>query len=675
VELIREMHMQRLWSYLMLPREITTFERAYLRRLNKIALIFFYAHVPVFIGVAALAGTSLVQAAVLTPLVLIGPTIAYVTFENPRRLSATYGFTAMVMGGLLVHFGQGPMQIEMHFYFFVLIALLAVFANPMVIITAAITVAAHHFLVWLLLPTSVFNYQASFWTVAVHAAFVVLESVAAVFVARGFFDNVIGLEKIVAARTAALDERTRDMRLVLDNVEQGLFTVNLAGAMTAERSKILESWLGAPPASSSLFEYLAPHDDNFTAQLRLGWDELASGMMPLEVTLYQLPTRLAVGERYLRFSYQPIGGGDVPEMMLVVITDMTAEVARERAELHRRELVAAFERFAKDRNGFTEFYDEAEELVKNLASGRDASVTEVYRRVHTLKGNSALFGIDSISMYCHELETRMLEDGTGLTAAERGELSARWRGFVGRIDALLGSRRERPLEVTGDDIDRVITALRASQPAADIERMISAWRLEPVNSRFQRVAEQARRLAKQLGKDVTVESDDHGLRLEPTRWSPFWAAFVHAVRNAIDHGIETAEQRQAAGKPLPARVDLASRIEDGSLVIEIRDDGRGVDWDRVRERARAANLPHDTRDQLVNALFSDGFSTRDEVTETSGRGVGLAVLRAVAVDSGGGIQILSEPNRGTSVRFQFPIDRLSDAERPRDRPAPSRMTA
>jgi methyl-accepting chemotaxis protein len=181
--------MRWLLNYLILPREITEFERAYLRRINRIALVFFYVHWPVFVGVAWLAGTSMAQAAVLTPLVLLGPTIAYSTFNNPRMLSVTYGFTAMVMGGLLVHFGQGPMQIEMHFYFFVLLALMAVFANPMVILVAAVTVAAHHFVVWLVIPASVFNYQASFWSVVVHAVFVALESVGAVFVARSFFND------------------------------------------------------------------------------------------------------------------------------------------------------------------------------------------------------------------------------------------------------------------------------------------------------------------------------------------------------------------------------------------------------------------------------------------------------------------------------------------------------
>src|SRR5262245_61183868 len=153
--------MRWLYNYLILPREITEFERAYLRRMNRIALVFFYLHVPAFIAVAALAHNSISQAAVLTPLVLLGPTIAYGTFTNPRALAMVYGFTAMVMGGLLVHFGQGPMQIEMHFYFFVLIALLSIFTNPMAIIIAALTVAAHHLVVWLVIPKSVFYLESS----------------------------------------------------------------------------------------------------------------------------------------------------------------------------------------------------------------------------------------------------------------------------------------------------------------------------------------------------------------------------------------------------------------------------------------------------------------------------------------------------------------------------------
>jgi hypothetical protein len=197
-------------NYLVLPRRMTDFEVSYLRRMNRIGLVFFVIHLPVFCAVAYFNDTGPGLAALLTIAVLVGPVAAYLTLQNPRAVSVVYGFTSMLMGGLLVHFGQGPVQIEMHFYFFALLAMLAVYANPLVIIVAAVTVALHHLGLWIYLPKSVFNYAAPIWVVAVHAAFAVLESIATCFIARSFFDNVIGLEKIVQARTAELDERNRD---------------------------------------------------------------------------------------------------------------------------------------------------------------------------------------------------------------------------------------------------------------------------------------------------------------------------------------------------------------------------------------------------------------------------------------------------------------------------------
>src|SRR6185295_15090654 len=179
------------------------------------------------------------SALLLTCVVMIGPSIAYRVIRHPRALSVVYGITAMLMGGVLVHFGQGPVQIEMHFYFFALLAMCCLFANPMVNIAAAVTVALHHLAAWLLVPSSVFNYEAQWWVVLVHAGFVVLETLAACYISREFFDNVIGLEKIVEARTATIREKQRDMRLILDNVETGLVTVDLDGRLSSECSQVV----------------------------------------------------------------------------------------------------------------------------------------------------------------------------------------------------------------------------------------------------------------------------------------------------------------------------------------------------------------------------------------------------------------------------------------------------
>jgi two-component system, chemotaxis family, sensor kinase CheA len=193
-----------LLKYIVLPAHMSDFERDYLKRVNRVALWFFIAHLPVFVLLAVYNHTNPNMAVALTSLVLLGPILAVRYLNSLRTVSVIMGITAMFMGGLLVHFGQGPVQIEMHFYFFVLLALLAVFANPMVIIAAAATVALHHLALWFLLPASVFNYEAPVWVVAVHALFVILEAVGACFIARGFFDNVVELDQHVQERTQSL---------------------------------------------------------------------------------------------------------------------------------------------------------------------------------------------------------------------------------------------------------------------------------------------------------------------------------------------------------------------------------------------------------------------------------------------------------------------------------------
>jgi chemotaxis protein histidine kinase CheA len=113
-------------------------------------------------------------------------------------------------------------------------------------------------------------------------------------------------------------------------------------------------------------------------------------------------------------------------------------------------------------------------------------------------------------------------------------------------------------------------------------------------------------------------------------------------------------------------------IENGALTIEIHDDGRGVDWERARERARQLGLAPDTPAELTEALFADGMSTKTEVTSLSGRGVGLAALRAFVRGEGGQLTIVSEPQRGTCLRFDFPLDPPGERDLLADRHLPSR---
>src|ERR1041385_3332749 len=188
---------------------------------------------------------------------------------------------------------------------------------------------------------------------------------------------------------------------------------------------------------------------------------------------------------------------------------------------------------------------------------------------------------------------------------------------------------------------------------------MARWKLEPTASRLNRFAERAKNIASRLGKDVDIVVESNGLRLCAETWSPVWSVFSHVVRNAVDHGIERPADRVKKGKSRAGRISLRTLIRDGRFLIEVSDDGKGVAWDLVAAKAKAANLPFATKRELVDAVLADGLSTTEEITDLSGRGVGMAAVREACRALGGTVDIESESSGGTTVRCSFP-ERMMD---------------
>lgn len=646
-------------NYLILPREVSAFEDQYLTRMNRVGLWFFALHVPIFVLLATLNDTGPMMAAILTSTVLLGPIIASQLIESKRIMSIVLGITAMLMGGLLVHFGQGPVQIEMHFYFFVLLALLAVYANPLVILAAAVTVSLHHALLWWFLPASVFNYDAPVWVVAVHALFVILESVAACFIARSFFDNVVQLEKKVAQRTDELKSRNQDMRQLLNAVNQGFLTVDPQGAMSEERSAAVDQWLGSPQPGTTLCELLHPIDKKFAGWLELGLDDVFNSIMPVEVTIDQLPKRITTEDRIMAFEYNAVESEGEVTALAVIINDITADVAREKLEAENREMMAMIARLADDKPGLIEFFQEADSLVEQLRHQPQEDLELVKRLVHTLKGNCAIFGLTRIAEVCHDIEEWIAESNAMPGRHEWTRLFDSWDSTCDRLTQLV-SDQSQGIDITDAEYHEMLMAILKNAPKNSVVTRMAGWNLEPTSARMARVAEQAQSLAKRLGKgQIDVKMLGGELRTDPRHWAEFWAAFIHVVRNAVDHGLEDETERTKLGKKAQGTLTLTTMVNDDQYIIELTDDGRGIDWDRIAEIAYERGLPHASREELTEAIFADSFSTKKEVTSTSGRGVGLAAIQEACERHHGTIRVESDPNVGTTFQFVFPVDQMA----------------
>lgn len=646
--------MKKFLSLLLLPKTQSDFEKSYLAGMNRIALWVCLGHIPLIALVAFLAGTGVVKSVIYTALVIAGPLLGTKLLKNARHASVLFGFTSMNLSALLIHFGQGPMQIEMHFHVFVFIALLSVFANPMPIVTAAATVAVHHLLFYFFIPKSVFNYEASVWVVIVHALFVVAESVAACFIARSFFFNVIGLEKIIAARTGELNARNDDMRLILDNAGQGFLTISLDGSMAAEHSSTIETFFGAFDQNAKVWEYLARSDAKFKGGLELGLEAIRDDFMPLDITLTQLPSRLKQGEKTFGFEYRPILTDGKVTKLLLVITDVTAELERKRIEAQQKEIFIVFESIMRDRSGFMEFFEEAQALMQKISQTvKKNSFADCKRFVHTLKGNAGVFGLSKIMNVCHEIETAMEEADSIMSAEDFAKLEAVWKENSDRITHLLGNESERKIEVPVQDLKDLVNTTLEKAPHEDIANTLRLWSMEPTYLRLNRIAEQTRGIAERLGKGhLEVVVDDNNLRLDANRWSEFWSAFTHVVRNAVDHGVHTSDEAKA--KNISSKIVLRTYVTSQNFIVEINDNGRGINWQAVADKASGRGLPSTRREDLVEALFMDGVSTKEVVSEYSGRGVGMGAVRSVTHKMQGEIEVASEPGKGTTFFFRFP---------------------
>jgi two-component system chemotaxis sensor kinase CheA len=461
-----------------------------------------------------------------------------------------------------------------------------------------------------------------------------------------------GLEERVRERTAELSSRNGEMRLVFDNIAEGLFMVDEQGRLSNEHSAALVRWFGPVRDNEPFYAYFGRHSVAFGKLAELAWQQLADGLLGAVPALGQMPTSLVANGRTYRFSYQLIGDGEHGKFLAFVV-DASNQIERENLQREKRETFALFEHMLADRTRVLQFMDEGSAILAGVLAG-DLDGSARSRGIHTLKGNSMLFGLESVAELCHELESHIADNRDDALLADLAELDHRWKRLAADVDKLLG---ERPhvIEISLQEHQALERAVQDDPSRAAILQAISELKLEPVERRLQHFAEQVRAIAARLGKHVQVEVSSAGIRLDSKRWSPVWTAFVHLLRNAVDHGIESPEGRKASGKSEAGRIFLRAQRDGATISIGIEDDGRGIDWEAIRRRCVERRLPSESQDELVAALFVDGLSSADRVTDLSGRGAGMGALQSAVRSLGGAISVQSERGRGTRVTMNFPF--------------------
>ena len=197
------------------------------------------------------------------------------------------------------------------------------------------------------------------------------------------------------------------------------------------------------------------------------------------------------------------------------------------------------------------------------------------------------------------------------------------------------------------------------QLTREIQDSVMAIRAQPVKPVFQRMSRIVREVADMVGKSVRLVTEGENTEVDKTVIDKLAEPLTHMIRNSVDHGIESPEKRAALGKPAEGTVRLTAKHRSGRIVIELADDGAGINRERVRQKAidndliqADANL---SDEEIDNLIFAPGFSTADKITDVSGRGVGMDVVKRSIQALGGRISIHSRPGHGSTFTMSLPL--------------------
>lgn len=249
------------------------------------------------------------------------------------------------------------------------------------------------------------------------------------------------------------------------------------------------------------------------------------------------------------------------------------------------------------------------------------------------------------------------ESGSLRVATEKVDALINLVGELVITQSMLGRFAEKYEPADIESLRRSLTQL--TRNTRELQESVMQIRMLPIGFSFNRFPRLVHDLSRKLGKKVELKLSGENTELDKTVLEKIGDPLVHLVRNALDHGLESPAQRLAAGKGETGTLELCAFHEGGSIIIEVKDDGAGLNKDRILAKARERGLIDAdavlSDEHIYNLIFVAGFSTADTVSDVSGRGVGMDVVRRNINDLGGHVQIFSVAGRGSTIRIRLPL--------------------
>ncbi len=492
------------------------------------------------------------------------------------------------------------------------------------------------------------------------------------------------LEKKVEERTAALKQKNEDIANMFSNMHQGLFTIVENGLIHPEYAAYLETIFETKEIANRSFVDFLLRRSTLNDDAIDGISTAVASIVGEDSMMYEFNSHLLPSELRIQFNGQPdklveldwdpiTDDQDTVTKLMVTVRDVTSiRALQAEAEEQKQELMIIGEILAVDAEKFSAFIEGSETLVEKCRSiieqtqqKDQGKLAELFRNIHTVKGNARTYGLKYITETVHRIENtfdqlrkneempwQRRELLSELSFAERAlkVYSTIFKDKLGR-----GGKQSAGGKLDREQISRLmdnIAELSRRELPEDVSRIVRATynslasiSADPLEAVIADVVQSVQSLASELGKPApSIQIPDSGVQVRQEAHGMLNNIFMHVLRNAMDHGIESPEERRAKGKAEQGSIRIETIEENGAVTFAVRDDGRGMALSKIFKKAvdlglYAADAPRPPASEIANLIFASGFSTADQVSEVSGRGVGMDAVRGFLEADGGSIEV------------------------------------
>lgn len=486
-----------------------------------------------------------------------------------------------------------------------------------------------------------------------------------------------------------VDEKDRSMKALLDGLSTAVFSFDKAGDISTERSIACKQIFGTDDFTTiyKFFKiYSGTEQQTVAESLQLLWDpeisvdfdSLITGVFPAVLTL---PLGSEKIEKYITLNYKRNldNDGNLQKVILLA-NDITESTEAQKNSVLQAERVdritkasLSAESYLESKLSFSNIIVDGKMLLQKGASKiSDEQMLVLKRNLHSLKGELAIMGHRSCAKLVHQIES-LLQDSTN--SAVDQQLVEKIRNvelaFLSESQDVLSvlglDQQTKMIKVNAEKIQQLVNYVKDEKNFSSMEKELLLVKLngllqKPLQTYFQKFENYVTETAEKLEKSAQLHFDSESDEVTFSEVQQLDVVFGHLIRNSLDHGIEEPYQREDAGKPNAGQITISvhRNSADKNLKITVRDDGRGIDDRKLASKAVEKNIwsaekaKEATKQEALNLIFLSDFSTKDVVTETSGRGVGMDAVKAEIEKLGGTIQLQTELSKGTQFIITLP---------------------